>query len=63
MTNPKIDVDGTEIWYDELGMRHRDNGLPAVIYTDGTEQYFIHGLLYHCTKILNTGSYFFRESK
>lgn len=38
-----VDRNGTQSWYDEHGLLHRDNGLPAIIYTDGAKAWYKHG--------------------
>lgn len=39
-------VDGTQIWKNELGQRHRDNDLPAVVYVWGSTRYYQNGKLH-----------------
>lgn len=40
---PTVYKDGTRIWYDCDRERHRDHGLPAVIYPNGTREWWSHG--------------------
>jgi hypothetical protein len=42
MANPQIDYNGNQVWRDENGKNHRDDG-PAVIYSDGRKFWFQHG--------------------
>jgi hypothetical protein len=42
MDNPITDKHGTRRWLDSNGKLHRDDG-PAVIYADGTKEWFQHG--------------------
>ena len=37
--------DGTIIWYNSSGRRHRINA-PAIQYTSGTEKWFVNGILH-----------------
>ena len=41
-----IDKDGTEKWYNEDGELHRDDDLPAVIKTYGTQEWYRNGKLH-----------------
>jgi len=34
---------GDKVWRNKEGLRHRDNDLPAIIYTNGREEYWING--------------------
>lgn len=38
--------DGTRIWMKD-GVPHRDNGRPAVVRTDGTTEFWLHGRRIH----------------
>ena len=38
----QINIFGDKAWYWE-GLRHRENDLPAVIWKDGTEEYWKNG--------------------
>lgn len=38
--------DGTDEHYDEQGRLHRESG-PAVSYPDGTQEWYVHGVLDH----------------
>jgi len=46
MTKHLIGKDGMEFWYDDETNLHRDNGLPAMVFLDGGEMYYQHGLLH-----------------
>jgi len=43
---PHINYDGTKIWYDSLGYYHREDGLPAVEFVDGTKSWWKNGVIY-----------------
>lgn len=32
-----------KIWYDEQGLIHRDNDLPAIEHEDGSQEWWVHG--------------------
>ena len=42
----KIDDDKTQFWCNEKGQYHRLNNLPAVIYENGDNSYYINGTLH-----------------
>ena len=35
-----------ELWYNKNGLKHRDNDLPAVIYSNGSKGWYINGLMH-----------------
>ena len=41
----EITNDGTKVWRNDMGQFHRDDG-PAVIYTNGTQYWYINGNLH-----------------
>jgi hypothetical protein len=43
--SPFTDDDGTQFWYNAEGWLHREDG-PAVIWTDGDEEWYQDGLLH-----------------
>jgi len=38
---PIIDKNGTQYWYNKAGQLHRANGMPAVIWEDGSKQWWV----------------------
>ena len=42
----EIWADGTKIWRNEKGQTHREDG-PAVIRSNGSQYWYIHGKLHH----------------
>jgi len=38
---PIIDENGTKRWYNKAGQYHRKNGLPAIIFKDGSKQWWV----------------------
>jgi hypothetical protein len=49
MTKPisgSFDDQGNKCWYDEEGRYHREGGLPAIEWHDGTKDWCIHGQLH-----------------
>ena len=40
---PEVAEDGAKRWYDTYGRIHRDYDLPAIIHTDGTRVWRLHG--------------------
>lgn len=40
-TTCQVTEHGTLIWYNEFGQIHRDNDLPAMIYADGDQEWFV----------------------
>ncbi len=43
---PEIDNYGTKQWYNNNRQYHRDNDLPAVIYADGSKEWYQNGWLH-----------------
>lgn len=41
MSHIEIDSSGTIRWYDEKGQIHRDNDLPAIVRSNGTQEWWV----------------------
>ena len=41
-----IDSNGNEYWFNERGHYHRDNGLPAIEFANGTKSWYLDGVCY-----------------
>jgi len=41
---PEIDEYGGKYWCNNAGKVHRDNDMPAVIYEDGSKEWYVNGL-------------------
>jgi len=42
----RTDKYGTEYWFNSKGERHRDYGLPAVVYANGSKFWYINGKIH-----------------
>jgi len=45
-SNPTTDCYGNKAWRNEKGQLHREGGLPAVEWTDGTKRWYLNGVRY-----------------
>lgn len=41
-----VSYDGALFWYDQQGVVHRDEDMPAVIYADGHQEWYKNGKLH-----------------
>ncbi len=52
LDDPTCVRNGVMYWHDSNGRLHRDDDKPAVIYPDGREKYYTHGLKYYIRGML-----------
>ena len=42
----KVDSNGAKRWYNQYGQKHRENGLPAIEYANGSKYWYKNGKLH-----------------
>jgi len=41
-----VDANGTQVWRNEAGELHREGGLPAVVWANGDQEWYMNGKLH-----------------
>ena len=50
--NPEIDSLGNKYWRNEFSEYHRENGLPAIEFFDGTKSWWKNGFIYRWDELI-----------